>query len=243
MSAQTLRKGALVGVIAAASLLHVHVSVAEAEIAFIGQHQRGNGPAREFTLRDGDALNPGDKFQILITTKATAVFYAIIYVARDGAITQIFPAQNKPGEVPPGATRFVPDENNHFALDANGGRELMFVITHERPMGDLPAILKEIQAAVAAPAEILTALKSRFAAAQKLEITNTGRTAAGPADPIAHGLVSDIERAYTLNPWPAGLREAPNAGEPADDSIPEEVRRKAEEVRELLRRPAASAGN
>ena len=233
-------KGALILIAAAVSLsIHVHVAATgAAKIEIIGKHQRGDGPAREFTVRDGDALNPGDRFQILITTEA-AVFYSILYVSRDGRIAQIYPPQGEPGAIPPRTTRVVPDENNYFSLDDNRGRELMFIVTDEKPPADMPATLKKIESAATAD-EILAALRRDFSAAWKLEITNTGVIAAGFADPIAGGLADDIERAYTLNPWPRGLPDAPNEGEPPaeDDSIPDEVRRKAEEVRKLLREPS-----
>ena len=213
-----------------------------ANIEVRGLHQRTDGTIHNFDVLDGDALHPGDRFQVILSTD-TQIYYSIVYVSRSGDIAQIFPPGNQPGIIVAGLKQYIPDSNNYFALDSNGGRELMYIITDDQILKNLPAVLRQAQQIGNAPAEIHRFLQGHFKHVDKMEIINTGKKIDGLSDNIAEGLVQDIVESYLINPWSElqiRQEEQDVHRRSADNSIPEEVRRRAREVRSLLRRPSGT---
>ena len=208
-----------------------------ASISVQGKHPRPDGSFYSFEVIDGDVLSPGDQFQIIIdATKRT--YYAIIYISRDGEAVQIFPPAGQQGRIAAGQKRIVPDQENYFTLDNNGGRELMFIVTGGNPLGNVDSILKRTGELENSSSSIQVYLDKRLPSVQKLEVTNTGKRIIGLTDQIASGLVRDLSQAYAANPWPAQAVEEQaevRRRSSSDGLIPEEVRRRAAEVRSSLK--------
>lgn len=223
--------------------LVVPLWVHAATVEVLGKHQRTDGSIYNFQVQDGDALSPGDRFQIVIEAKKRT-FYSVIYFSRDGKATQLFPLRNKRGDIKAGSRLFIPSKDNYFTLDTNGGRELMFVVTSPHAISNIKSVLKGSKKVGNTSEEIYAYLKGRLASVEKLEITNTGGKVTGLADQISSGLVRDISRTYEANPWPESFSKATDSRRrtrrSGDTSIPSEVRRRAKEVRALLRRPAGA---
>ncbi len=213
-----------------------------ANIEIRGLHQRTDGSIHNFDVLDEDALHPGDRFQVILSAD-TQTYYSIVYVSRSGDIAQIFPPENQTGTIVAGVKQYIPGSNNYFALDSNGGRELMYIITDERILENLSAVLKQAQQVGNSPAEIHRFLQVYFKRVDKMEIINTGKDIDGLNDNIAEGLVQDIVESYSVNPWSdlqIRQEEQDAHRRSVDNSIPEEVRRRAREVRSLLRRPSGT---
>jgi|GEM_PF-4147198 len=214
-------------------------TVQASQIEVAGKHTRADGSIYDFAVVDGDALSPGDRFQIIIDADKKT-YYAVLYISRDGKAAQIFPQAGKRGVIRAGARQYVPGRDNYFTLDINGGRELMFVVTSPNVLSNLKSVLRGAEA-LTSPAEIHAYLQKRLSHVKKLEITNTGKHIASTTDQISSSLVRDIERTYAKNPWPnipesqTYNKERVRRGN--DNSIPEEVRRRTAEVRSLLKRP------
>ena len=110
-------------------------------VEVIGKHDRPDGSVYDFKVRDGDALSPGDRFQIIL--RATEqLYFAVLYYSRDGQATKIFPPAGVSGGLAAGKQHFIPDRENYFSLDTNGGRELLFVATSPHPMKNLNSVLQ-----------------------------------------------------------------------------------------------------
>jgi len=225
-------------------LLGVAAQAAQVEVA--GKHTRSDGSIYDFEVVDGDALSPGDRFQIIINADK-ATYYAILYFSRDGNAAQIFPPAGKTGKISSGARQYVPGVDNYFTLDVNGGRELMFVVTSPNGLSSLKSILRGVESAGNSPADIHAYLQKRLPQAVKLEITNTGKPIASSTDSISSSLVRDYSAIYAKNPWPdTAASEQYGQGRVRrgdDNSIPEAVRRRATEVRSLLKRPKGTSGS
>lgn len=210
-----------------------------ANIAIIGKHLRSDGTEHEFQVLDGDALSPGDRFQIVIDTSET-IYYSILYVSREGGATQIFPPGDKQGQIGSGGQQIIPSPEHYFTLDARGGRELMFVVVSNRPIGGLKSAIAGVSGVTNDSREILQYLSSRLPGVHKLEITNTGNRLVGFNDQVSSGLVRDIEATYRQNPWPESFTSAIDTRKKArrrsDDSIPDAVRERAAEVRAMMKR-------
>ena len=220
-------------------------SAQSAQIEVAGKHTRSDGNIHDFEVVDGDALSPGDRFQIVIETRKNT-FYTILYISRDGKVAQIFPQAGKRGLIRAGSKQYIPGVDNYFTLDISGGRELMFVVTSPNELSNLKSVMRGAES-ISSPAEINTYLKSRLPQVQKLEITNTGRRIASTTDQVSSSLVRDIARTYAKNPWPDTAvsegynKERVRRGD--DNSTPEAVRRRTAEVRSLLKRPRGTAGS
>ncbi|MCW8964723.1 MAG: trypsin-like peptidase domain-containing protein [Gammaproteobacteria bacterium] len=223
-------------------LLGVTAQAAQVEVA--GKHTRSDGSIYDFEVVDGDALSPGDRFQIIINADK-ATYYAILYFSRDGGAAQIFPPAGKTGKISSGARQYVPGVDNYFTLDVNGGRELMFVVTSPNGLSNLKSVLRGVESAGNSPAAIHAYLQKRLPQAVKLEITNTGKPIASSTDSISSSLVRDYSAIYAKNPWPdTAASEQYGQGRVRrgdDNSIPEAVRRRATEVRSLLKRPKGTS--
>ena len=223
------------------ALLSLYLASAHAvNMEVRGQHQRADGSTHNFDVVDGDALNPGDRFQIILSTDRQ-IYYSVIYVSRNGEIAQIFPPGEQPGVSAANLQQYIPGNNNYFELDSNSGRELMYIITDERKPENLPEVLRQAQQGSNTPAEIHRFLKGHFKHVNKMEIINTGKGISGLRDNVAEGLVQDIVQSYSVNPWSEHQirqEEQDARRRSADNSIPEEVRRRAQEVRALLHSPS-----
>jgi S1-C subfamily serine protease len=230
------------------ALYMLFAGVHAAEVEVVGKHARADGSIHDFEVLDGDALSPGDRFQILLNADKP-LYYAVLYFSRDGEAAQIFPQAGKIGQVSAGKQRYIPGVDNFFTLDTNGGRELMFVVTSPSGLSNLRSVLRGVApiAAQGTPAEIHAYLQKRLANVQKLEITNTGKRIASTTDSISSSLSRDIAAIYARNPWPATTaadayeQERIRRGD--DNSIPEAVRQRASEVRSLLKRPRGTSGS
>jgi S1-C subfamily serine protease len=216
-----------------------------AQIEVAGKHMRSDGSVYDFEVIDGDALSPGDRFQIIIDTDKNT-FYSILYFSRDGKAAQIFPQAGQRGLIRAGARQYIPGADNYFTLDVNGGRELMFVVTSPNELSNLKSVLRGAES-VSSPIEINAYLQKRLPRVQKLEITNTGKRIASSTDQVSSSLVRDIERTYAKNPWPdtsasdENNRSRVRRGD--DNSIPEAVRRRTAEVRSLLKTQRGRTGS
>jgi S1-C subfamily serine protease len=216
-----------------------------AQIEVVGKHMRSDGSVYTFEVIDGDALSPGDRFQIIIDTDKNT-FYSILYFSRDGKAAQIFPQAGQRGLIRAGARQYIPGADNYFTLDVNGGRELMFVVTSPNELSNLKSVLRGAES-VSSPIEINAYLQKRLPRVQKLEITNTGKRIASSTDQVSSSLVRDIERTYAKNPWPdtsasdENNRSRVRRGD--DNSIPEAVRRRTAEVRSLLKTQRGKTGS
>ncbi len=220
------------------SPVNAHATGVEAR----GSYQRTDGSVRNFKVLDGDVLRPGDRFQIILSAD-TPIYYSVVYVSRNGEIAQIFPPGEQPGKIAAGVKQYVPGSDNYFALDSNGGRELMYVITDEQNLKNLPAVLSQAQQIGNIPEEIHRFLQDQFKQVDKMEIVNTGTETEVLKDNVTSGLVQDIAQSYSINPWSElQIREAEQEvrRRSADNSIPAEVRRRAREVRSLLRQPSGA---
>ncbi len=207
-----------------------------------GSYQRADGSVRNFKVLDGDVLRPGDRFQIILSAD-TPIYYSVVYVSRNGEIAQISPPGEQPGKIAAGVKQYVPGSDNYFALDSNGGRELMYVITDEQNLKNLPAMLSQAQQIGNIPEEIHRFLQDQFKQVDKMEIVNTGTETEVLKDNVTSGLVQDITQSYLINPWSElQIREVEQEvrRRSADNSIPAEVRRRAREVRSLLSQPAGA---
>lgn len=214
------------------------------EVTVEGKHPRSDGSFHAFNIIDGDALSPGDRFQIVIDTDRQT-YYSIIYISRDGDAAQIFPPAGRVGRIAAGRKQVIPDKKNFFTLDTNGGRELMFIVTGNNPLGNLKSVLKRVKTLGNVPDAIHSYLDKRLPDIHKLEIMNTGRRISGLTDQVASGLVRDLSRSYAANPWSAQAIEQETEvrkRRAGDSSIPDAVRRRAQEVRSLLRRPRGTTG-
>ena len=224
---------------------YISSSAQAAQIEVAGKHMRSDGSVYDFEVVDGDALSPGDRFQIIIDSDKNT-FYAILYFSRDGKATQIFPQAGERGLIRAGARQYIPGADNYFTLDVNGGRELMFVVTSPNELSNLKSVLRGAES-VSSPIEINAYLQKRLPRVQKLEITNTGKRIASSTDQVSSSLVRDIERTYAKNPWPdtsasdGNNKSRVRRGD--DNSIPEAVRRRTAEVRSLLKTPRGTTGS
>ena len=72
-----IRKFLLVYAVPALAAFLVTFSVQAAQIGVIGQHTRSDGSIYDFEVVDGDALSPGDRFQIIIDSDRN-IFYSVI---------------------------------------------------------------------------------------------------------------------------------------------------------------------
>ncbi len=223
------------------ALLFLFLTSAHAvNIEVRGQHQRADGFTHKFDVLDGDALHPGNRFQVILSAD-TQTYYSIVYVSRNGEVAQIFPPGEQPGKIAAGLKQYIPGNHNYFELDNNSGRELMYIITHDRNPENLPVILRQAQQFGNAPAELQRFLEEHFKHVHKMEITNTGKDIGGLRDNVTKGLVQDIVQSYSVNPWSelqTRQEEQDALRRSADNSIPEEVRRRAREVRSLLHSPS-----
>jgi len=221
-------------------LLVVPLMAQAASVEILGKHLRPDGSFHEFKVVDGDALSPGDRFQIVIDTPRTA-YYSVIYYSRDGKATQLFPAAGANSGIRPGTKLILPSKDNYFTLDTNAGRELMFIVTSPDPLSNIKSVLKGSEGIGSSSQAIYKYLDNRLPDVAKLEITNTGGKVSGMADQVSSGLVRDISASYAQNPWPESYSETQDTRKrvrrQADTSIPEAVRRRAEEMRALLARP------
>ncbi|TNF91461.1 MAG: DUF4384 domain-containing protein [Gammaproteobacteria bacterium] len=215
--------------------LHAYASSLEV----IGKHDRSDGSTYDFKVHDGDALSPGDRFQIIL--RATEqLYYSILYYSRDGQATKIFPPSGMQGRLKAGAQRYVPDQENYFTLDSNGGRELLFVVVSPHPMKNLESVLQRSETLDNDPQAIHDYLRNRLGNVEKLEILNTGKRLVGQADSVSDSLSRALAAAYKANPWPAeSVSDAPISRQRTrideDNSIPLAVRQRAEEVRQQMR--------
>lgn len=215
-----------------------------AQIEVAGKHVRTDGSIHDFEVVDGDALSPGDRFQIIISA-LKPTYYAIVYVSRDGNAAQIFPQTGRAGYIKSGSRQYVPGIDNYFTLDVNGGRELMFVVTAESDMSRLPTVLKKA-GSVSSASQMYDYLRSQLPEVMKLEITNTGKKVSSTTDQISSSLAADFAAIYAKNPWPETINQDYNnervrSGE--DNTIPEAVRRRTAEVRAMMKRPAGAGGS
>lgn len=224
-------------------LLFVPLMAQATTVEVLGKHQRLDGSIYDFKVQDGDALSPGDRFQIVIEA-TKLVYYSIIYFSRDGKATQLFPLAGDRGSIRSGEKLFLPTRDNYFTLDTNGGRELMFIVTSPSPISNLKSVLRGSETVGASAQTIHQYLEKRLPRVSKLEITNTGGKVSGLADQVSSRLVRDISATYAANPWPKSVSSEPERRKrvrrQTDSSIPEEVRRRAREVRALLKRPAGA---
>ena len=216
-----------------------------AQIEVVGKHTRADGSLHDFQVLDGDALSPGDRFQIIITA-TEATYYSIVYVSRDGNTAQIFPPGNRPGRIKGGVRQYVPGIENFFTLDVNGGRELMFIVTSPNQISNMNSVLKTA-ATLTSSQQVYDYLRKRLPNVQKLEITNTGKSVSLTVDQVSSSLVRDLSATYAKNPWPASVSQDYDQQQRVrradDNSIPEEVRRRTAEVRSLLKRPSGATGS
>lgn len=215
-----------------------------AQIEVAGKHVRTDGSIHDFEVLDGDALSPGDRFQIIISA-LKPTYYAIVYVSRDGDAAQIFPQTGRPGYIKSGSRQYVPGIDNFFTLDVNGGRELMFVVTSESDMSRLPTVLKKA-GSISSASQMYDYLRSQLPEVMKLELTNTGKKVSSTTDQISSSLAADFAAIYAKNPWPETINQDYNnervrSGE--DNTIPEAVRRRTAEVRSMMKRPAGAGGS
>lgn len=211
-----------------------------AQIQVMGKHLRSNGSISDFDVLDGDALSPGDKFQIVIDAEATT-YFSIIYVSRDGKAAQIFPQGGSSGRINGATRQYIPDEKNYFSLDINGGRELMFIVTSKSAISNTAKVLSGVRPDMT-PEEIYTYLSGKFPAVQKLEITNIGKKLPATSDQVASNLANQLALRYEQAPWSESYvqQNEQRLRKRQDDTIPDAVRRRAQEVRSLLRRPAGT---
>ncbi len=226
-------------------LLLLSTSLQATIVTVEGKHPRSDGSFHAFQVVDGDVLSPGDRFQIVIDADRQT-YYSIVYVSREGDAVQIFPPAGKQGRIAAGQKQFIPDRQNYFTLDNNGGRELMYVVTGNNPLGNLNSVLKRVGEMSNSPAAIQAYLDKRLPTVNKLEVMNTGKRITGLTDQVASGLVRDLSQTYAANPWSASAVEEDTQvrkRRAGDSSIPEEVRRRAREVRSLLRRPRGTSGS
>ena len=216
-----------------------------AQIEVAGKHSRADGSVYDFQVVDGDALSPGDRFQIIITANEPT-YYAIVYVSRDGNAAQIFPQNNRAGRIKRGTRQYVPGIENFFTLDVNGGRELMFIVTSPNNISNLRSVLKNASS-MTSSSQVHDYLSKRLHNVQKLEITNTGKNLTSTVDQVSSSLVRDLSATYEKNPWPASVSQdyaqQQRVRQGDDNSIPEAVRRRTAEVRSLLKRPAGATGS
>ena len=200
-----------------------------------GKHQREDGSDYNFQVIDGDVLNPGDRFQVIIDAEQIS-YYAVIYIADTGQATQIFPVENQLGKIAAGQRQYIPAPGSSFTLDTGVGRELMFIVTANQAIRDMQGILQGVP--VGNTAAIKTYLSQYFPVVEKLEIINTQRRVSGLVDQVASGLVNDLSRRYAESPWDASAveeqDELDNRRRDAD-LIPFDVRKRAQEVRALLK--------
>ena len=221
------------------AMLLFGISAGAAQIEVVGKHIRPNNSVYSFKVFDGDALSPGDRFQIIINADSTT-HYAILYLSRDNTLTQIFPSSGQTGKIRAGARRLVPAGENYFTLDTNGGRELIFIVTSPDAITNLRPILRNTDTNTSS-AEIHAYLKKELPQVMKLEITNTGKPVALPRNQISNNLVQDIEKVYAKNPWLATSTQeqySRNRTRQGDDnSIPDIVRRRAKEIRSSMKKP------
>ncbi|GMQ96899.1 MAG: hypothetical protein BMS9Abin15_0583 [Gammaproteobacteria bacterium] len=199
-----------------------------------GERTRANGKVHGFRVEDGDAMRPGDRFQIRIRPGQDAYVYVVHYGSSSQA-SLIYPFRGVPegGLVKSGEWRVVPGPDLFFTLDDTTGRELMFVLASDKPIRNLGDIFAEMQQVGGSDPIALQGVLERAAPrVKKVEIKNIGpKGNKSGVDILVRSMVNEYTRRYQANPWPeteygATLRQRRRSIR-EDESIPEAVRQRS----------------
>jgi len=93
-------------------------------------------------VKDGGVLRSHDNFQVRFKTNKDAYVYILIHDSR-GEVEQLFPHPEikQSNRVTGGTEYVVPSRDKWFWLDENTGTETIYVLTTEKPVEDMQAII------------------------------------------------------------------------------------------------------
>ena len=112
----------------------------------IGQRKETDSGYTEVLVSEGSVLRSHDNFQVHLETNRPAYVYILLYDSQ-GSASQIFPDPkiDQPGFVEGGRKLVIPSKELWFWLDENTGTETIYVLSSEKPMSDIKALLAKME--------------------------------------------------------------------------------------------------
>jgi hypothetical protein len=136
----------------------------------IGQRKEADGSYTEVLVSEGSVLRSYDNFQVHLATNRPAYVYILLYDS-EGTASQLFPDPkiDQQGFLEQGRKIVVPARDLWFWLDEHPGTETIYVLTSEKPMGDIQGLLAKMAAVDDASGKnrVAQEIKQRIAIVQR----------------------------------------------------------------------------